>query len=223
MEILDIAPFEDELPGDFADRLGTDYTARVTKGHKKQNGQFFTPTAIARFMGGLAGSPKERVRILDPGCGTAILTCALVEKLTGGAENLRAIDVTAYETDQEILPYTERAFEYLKAWLKSRSIELVYKIISKDFILENARVFEDGHTISLFDRPQQEQFDYIISNPPYFKLSKEDPRTKVSGSGAEEDVINIFRNWNHRLRDYGIEISTGPVVAFRARKTIRVD
>ncbi len=221
IDILDIAPFEDELPGDFADRLGTDYTARVTKGHKKQNGQFFTPTAIARFMGGLAGSPKERVRILDPGCGTAILTCALVEKLTGGAENLRAIDVTAYETDQEILPYTERAFEYLKAWLKSRSIELVYKIISKDFILENARVFEDGHTISLFDRPQQEQFDYIISNPPYFKLSKEDPRTKVSGSGAEEDVINIFRNWNHRLRDYGIEISTGPVVAFRARKFIR--
>ncbi len=221
MEILDIAPFKDEFPSDFADRLGTDYTARVTKGHKKQNGQFFTPTAIARFMGGLAGSPKERVRILDPGCGTAILTCALVEKLTGGAENLRAIDVTAYETDQEILPYTERAFEYLKAWLKSRSIELVYKIISKDFILENARVFEDGHTISLFDRPQQEQFDYIISNPPYFKLSKEDPRTKVSGSGAEEDVINIFRNWNHRLRDYGIEISTGPVVAFRARKFIR--
>ncbi len=221
IDILDIAPFEDELPGDFADRLGTDYTARVTKGHKKQNGQFFTPTAIARFMGGLAGSPKERVRILDPGCGTAILTCALVEKLTGGAENLRAIDVTAYETDQEILPCTERAFEYLKAWLKSRSIELVYKIISKDFILENARVFEDGHTISLFDRPQQEQFDYIISNPPYFKLSKEDPRTKVSGSGAEEDVINIFRNWNHRLRDYGIEISTGPVVAFRARKFIR--
>ncbi len=221
IDILDIAPFEDELPGDFADRLGTDYSASVTKSHKKQNGQFFTPTAIARFMGGLAGSPKERVRILDPGCGTAILTCALVEKLTGGAENLRAIDVTAYETDQEILPYTERAFEYLKAWLKSRSIELVYKIISKDFILENARVFEDGHTISLFDRPQQEQFDYIISNPPYFKLSKEDPRTKVSGSGAEEDVINIFRNWNHRLRDYGIEISTGPVVAFRARKFIR--
>ncbi len=349
---VNIIPFDDELPSDFSDRLGSDYSGSVTKTHKKENGQFFTPTAIARFMGGLAGTPKERVRILDPGCGTAILTCALMEKLTGGAENLREIDVTAYETDQEILPYTEKAFEYLKAWLKSRSVELVYKIISKDFILENARVFEDGHTISLFDRPKQEQFDYIISNPPYFKLSKDDPRTKVSASvvsgqpniyalfmavasrlltddgefifitprsfasgnyfrafreflfsslqvsrihlfasrketfnrdevlqellimkatplkqsapnpeivvssshglrdldsaslktypqsqlidlksrekilhlpvsGAEEDVINIFRSWNHRLRDYGIEISTGPVVAFRARNFIR--
>ncbi|MCL4539292.1 MAG: Eco57I restriction-modification methylase domain-containing protein [Bacteroidetes bacterium] len=352
IDILDIAPFEDELPGDFADRLGTDYSASVTKSHKKQNGQFFTPTAIARFMGGLAGSPKDSVRILDPGCGTSILTCALVETLIDKAENLKAIEVTAYETDQEILPYTEKALEYLQAWLKGRSIELRYKIVSNDFILENARVFEDSRAISLFDRPQQEKFDYIISNPPYFKLSKEDPRTKASASvvsgqpniyalfmavasrlladdgelifitprsfasgnyfrafreffftnlqvnrihlfasrketfnrddvlqellimkatplrrnaplpemivssshglkdldssrektypqfqlidlnsrekilhlpvsGAEEDVINIFRSWNHRLRDYGIEISTGPVVAFRARKFIR--
>ena len=68
IDILDIAPFEDELPGDFADRLGTDYSASVTKSHKKQNGQFFTPTAIARFMGGLAGILDGSSRIRDSGC-----------------------------------------------------------------------------------------------------------------------------------------------------------
>ena len=349
---INITPFEGELPSDFADRLGTQYTALVSKTHKKQHGQFFTPTAIARFMGGLPDISKETIRILDPGCGTAILACALVEKLAAESENLRSIQVIAYETDGELAPYAHKALEYLEVWLKKRSVELSYNIISKDFILANRHVLEDGRKISLFDQPHSERFDYIISNPPYFKLSKEDPRTKASASvvsgqpniyalfmavasrmlsddgefifitprsfasgnyfrafrefffsnvqmtrihlfvsrketfnrddvlqellimkatplkenrqapailvssshglrdldssteksypqhqlidlnsrekilhlpvtGAEENAINLFRGWSHRLRDFDIEISTGPVVAFRARKFIR--
>ncbi len=34
-------------------------------------------------------------------------------------------------------------------------------------------------------------------------------------SNAERSLIADFKMWRHRLRDFGIEVSTGPVVAFR--------
>lgn len=40
-------------------------------------------------------------------------------------------------------------------------------------------------------------------------------------SDEEEAILGIFKEWTGRLRDYGIQISTGPVVAFRAVSYIR--
>ena len=37
----------------------------------------------------------------------------------------------------------------------------------------------------------------------------------------DEAVLNIFKNWSGKLSKYNIKISTGPVVAFRARNYIR--
>jgi adenine-specific DNA-methyltransferase len=349
---INIEPLEGELPADFADRLGVQYSTDASRDRKRKKGQFFTPPVIARFMGGLADSAKDSVKILDPGVGTAILSCALVEKLTAKFGKIRAIEVTAYETDEEILTHAEKALGYLGDWLQSKGIEFRFKIIAKDFIVENGQVFEDTRTIPFINKPQPEKFDYIICNPPYFKLSKEDMRTKVSqriisgqpniyalfmaaasrlinkdgelvfitprsfASGnyfkafrefffsnvkvdrihlfasrnqtfsrddvlqeliiikgsplkhnggepevlvsashgtkdldslsvktypqsqlidlgsdekilhmpvteAEDNVINLFKTWKHKMRDYGIEISTGRVVAFRVRKFIR--
>ena len=70
------------LPSEFADSLGLQYTATVTKEHKKEEGQFFTPKEISSFMGNIASEPTSKnISILDPGCGTAILTCSLIEKI----------------------------------------------------------------------------------------------------------------------------------------------
>lgn len=49
-EKINIEAFNAELPSEYADRLGIFYTQQVTTKHKKDNGQFFTPTAIARLM-----------------------------------------------------------------------------------------------------------------------------------------------------------------------------
>lgn len=40
-------------------------------------------------------------------------------------------------------------------------------------------------------------------------------------SHREKEVLRLFRNWQGRLSQYNIEISTGPVVAFRARNFIQ--
>ncbi len=347
-----ILALRNELPTDYADRLGVGYSSTISKGNKKGNGQFFTPAAIARFMGELADSKKGSIKILDPGSGTGVLSCALIEHLVGKNDGIRKIEIAAYETDQELLPYAEKGFRYLKKWLRTKKVDLKYEVIQRDFILDNGAVFDSDRILNLFAKPQPEKYDFIISNPPYFKLSKEDPRTHVSGvvvsgqpniyalfmavasmllddngqlifivprsfasgnyfrafrefffsniqvtrihlfhsrkdtfhrddvlqellvikgiprksghaepriaistsygskdlnavkmkvydqrdlinlhsrekilhlptNGSEVAVINQFRAWTHKLRDFNIEISTGPVVAFRVRKHIK--
>ncbi|CAA0239212.1 N-6 DNA methylase [Tenacibaculum maritimum] len=101
----------DILPSQFADRLGVEYASSVSKEHKKGKGQFFTPTEISSFMGRIASQPKSKnIIILDPGCGTAILTCSLIEKLI--EFDLESIELVAYETDFKLFAYTEQ-LDYL--------------------------------------------------------------------------------------------------------------
>ncbi len=94
-EKINIDPFDKELPSEYADRLGIYYTKQVTQKHKKVSGQFFTPTPIAHLMASFCDLTGNSLRILDPGCGTAVLTCALVEHLTEHNPNIEFIDLVA--------------------------------------------------------------------------------------------------------------------------------
>ena len=44
--VIDILPLNDELPGNFADRVGVLYANTVTAQHKKINGQFLTIVSL---------------------------------------------------------------------------------------------------------------------------------------------------------------------------------
>ena len=165
---LEIEKNKDTLPSKFADVLGVKYTSTVSKEHKKGKGQFFTPTAISNFMGNIATEPNSRdISILDPGCGTAILTCSLIEKLI--EFDLNSIQLVAYETDITLVPYTEKSLQHLKQWCKEREVKFSYTLLTSDFIEDMAKSMEN----------HIETFDYIISNPPYFKLAKDDKRVKL--------------------------------------------
>lgn len=158
----------ENLPSQLADLLGLQYTSTVSKEHKKGNGQFFTPTQIADFMGNIASQPTSKnISILDPGCGTAILTCCLIEKLV--KYDIESIELVAYETDLKLFPFTEQSLQNLKKWLNEKKIKFKYTLIANDFI-EDMAISIENH---------RESFDYIISNPPYFKLSKDDKRIKL--------------------------------------------
>lgn len=164
-EILDIKFEQTMLPSRYADYLGVQYSSIVTKEHKKEKGQFFTPTEISDFMGKIATKPKTaEISILDPGCGTAILTCSLIENII--TKNTTSIELVAYETDYNLFSYTEKSLQHLKKWLNNKNIEFTYRLFASDFILDM------GKSIEKID----ETFDYIISNPPYFKLPKDDER-----------------------------------------------
>jgi adenine-specific DNA-methyltransferase len=158
-----IEKITNELPSHYADRLGLSYAKLVNQEHKKTNGQFFTPLEIAGLMGSFAESRESSLRILDPGCGTAILTCALIESIISKSNKLNEVDLTVYETDKALLPYTKESLDYLRGWLKARDIVLKKTIHTNDFILDNADYLTDnGNLFSQANEP----FDIIVSNPP---------------------------------------------------------
>lgn len=193
MKIVEkILPIDSELPVDYADRIGLSYSVFVTQNHKKSKGQFLTPPPIARFMGKLAQSDKSHISILDPGCGTAILSCAIIENLASSNPYLKSISLDAYEIDNEILQFTASVLEFLKDWLSKKNISFQYNLIQEDFILKNACVLNSE--ISLFNNPSTLAYDFVISNPPYFKLNKEDKRAKAAGTitSGQPNIYALF-------------------------------
>lgn len=181
-----IVPFSRELPSKFADRLGTLYASSISKIHKKENGQFFTSFEIASFMSSFSQFEGDTVTILDPGCGSGTLACALIEHLISTNHNLHSIKLIAYETDSGLIPYAKRTLKYLETWLNSNNVDVQLTLKQDDFVLDNAGCLENIGNLFTSSIPK---FDIIISNPPYFKLSITDKRTL-----AAKAVVNGHPN-----------------------------
>ena len=111
-EIQDIIalPIAGENPSEYAERLGIHYTSTVTDEHKRTLGQFFTPLKIALFMSSYCKAEKEKIKILDPGCGIGILSISLIETLITNSPSIKIIELVAFETDFRILPYAESCY-----------------------------------------------------------------------------------------------------------------
>lgn len=184
---FDIFPLKGESPSSFAERLGFFYSARATEVHKKKHGQYFTPPEIAQFMASLCGSRKKSVKILDPGCGTGILSCAIVEALINKERGISEIDLIAYETDSKIVHSAQLALAYLKDWTKSHNVQFSFRIFDADFVLSNSDILENQ------GKPKT-VFDIVIANPPYFKLQKSDYRAKAGDSivHGQPNIYSIF-------------------------------
>ncbi|MCI2133168.1 MAG: Eco57I restriction-modification methylase domain-containing protein [Bacteroidales bacterium] len=190
METAHIVPLAGERPAQFAERLGREYANASIQKEKKHKGQFFTPLAISAFMGGLATpSKKKEVSILDPGCGLAILSCALIEHLIESGA-LSKITLTLYETDKKVIPLTEAVMNHLKDWCGAHKVVLEYQLNETDFVLDKCECLDGADTIfgEMFGA---EKYDYIISNPPYFKLAKDDVHTRSCASIVDGQT-NIY-------------------------------
>lgn len=189
-ESVHIAPLAGETPSQLAERAGRGYADASVQKDKKHKGQFFTPIAISQFMGKLATpSGKMSVSVLDPGCGLAILSCALIEHLVEAAPPTR-IALTLYETDGDVVPLTEDVLSYLKMWCEDRNVKLDYELKESDFVLDKCACLDDADTI-FGEVSDAGRFDYIISNPPYFKLSRDDVHTRSCASIVDGQT-NIY-------------------------------
>lgn len=165
MEIRE--PYLGELPTAYADNLGLIYTSKVSGEHKKNLGQFFTSKEIAKFMAQFCSIKKKKVRVLDPGCGIGILSCALTEIIANNLE-IEEIELVAFEKDLEIIHFAEKNFSYLREWLRLKKIIFTHFLCANDFILHNSAVL-------INQTGGEEKFDIVISNPPYFKIRKDHP------------------------------------------------
>lgn len=206
IQAIEFQPYANELPSHFADRLGVLYAKIVTTQHKKDNGQFFTPTEIAHFMAGLVRQTKDKLKILDPGCGTAILSSSLIETIILRGDKVSEIELVVYETDNDILPYTQAILDYLKTWLQKKKVAFKAILDTNDFVLENKDCFEQAST--LFYEPKNAIYDIVISNPPYFKIGKEDKRAVVAKSvvWGQPNIYSIFLMTAAKLLKNGGEL-----------------
>lgn len=143
------------------------YLDKFPKSERKKIGQFFTSKNTAIFMADMFKEENlnKDISILDPGAGTGILSASLIDKLQN--LDLNSIHLVMYEDDENIFPVLESNCNYL---IESSKVPLTIDLVNKNFILDN----EFGN--SLFK--SNNNFDLIISNPPYKKIPKKAPESQ---------------------------------------------
>lgn len=187
-----------EKPSELAARLGEHYARRNTGQHKKELGQFFTPARIGHHLASWVSPPAEPVvRILDPGFGTGMLSCCLLEHLVAVCPGVERVELDAYDLDEQLRPTAQLVLSYLTAWLAERNIELVSRLLVADFILAHAAVWQ-------FPLAAPPAYDVVIANPPYFKLGQHDPRNTLAGPElAQPNIYALFAVLAARLTRAG--------------------
>lgn len=163
---------------------------RISKNHQRQErsriGQFLTPVPIAHFMAGLFQRDVEDVLILDAGAGVGVLSAAAVETFISRKGHLRSINVTAYESDELVLPYLEDALNHCETICAKADITFRAETRGKDFIADGVVLSEEG----LFTG-DTERFTHAILNPPYKKINGQSKTRRLLDSAGME-VSNLY-------------------------------
>lgn len=180
-------------PSFFCERQAEIYINNSSQACRKKNGQFFTPVPIAKFMASLAKEDYgESINILDPGAGLGILSCSVCEILAK-QKSIKKIKITAYENDASLVKLLNESLLHTREWLYQEGITLKYEVIEKDFILSNA------------EQKEKQQFDLVISNPPYFKINKHDPRAQAIAEfvHGQPNIYFLFMGLSAKLLKKG--------------------
>jgi len=162
--------FERSLPPVlYAQSLANDYISSSKLSDRKNSGQYFTPPEIASFMARLATHDESApARVLDPGAGTGILSCAVCEHVVEEM-GAKRIHFEAYENNPDLRDLLYKSLLHASTWAGDRGTKLTFKIYDADFLLPDC---DNTKTRN------RRAFDLIISNPPYTKISAKDQRAE---------------------------------------------
>ena len=179
-------------PVEYAEALGASYLSYSRSNLRKSGGHYLTPAPIARFMVECSSLSGPHVRVLDPGSGTGILSAATCEAVSSG-QSVKSLHVDAYETDPLLARFTSLTLASSRDWLARRNIELTFDVRNGDFVLEYAPDFNIASNANGYDVNDgfRAEYDLVISNPPYFKIAKNDPRA-VAWTSVVHGQPNIY-------------------------------
>ena len=132
------------------------------------------------------------MRVLDPGSGSGILSAAVCEAASA-QDKVESLHVDAYETEPLLADLTARVLAFSQAWLGDRGVALTFEVQNEDFVLESASSIKSATEANWFgsDAGLNSEYDLVISNPPYFKIGKDDPRS-VAWSSVVNGQPNIY-------------------------------
>jgi adenine-specific DNA-methyltransferase len=150
------------------------YIEGFPKEERKEIGQFFTSIQTAQYMASKVET-DTRLKILDVGAGTGILSAAVLEKLLR-SKKIKNIELTLYENDKRVIAVLDENLQIMQQQCATKNINLIFRVIKKNFILENRELWKQKAYVG--------NFDIVISNPPYKKIGKEDAEAK-----AMEDIV----------------------------------
>ncbi len=145
------------------------YIDNMPKKERKKYGQFFTSKETARFMADLYVVPEQmsKVRILDAGAGSGILSCALLERLER-VDSVRTVELTCYENDGNILELLKNNLQTCQETFKK---DLKIRIVTDHYI--TSQYLDFNHMLG--GNPNPPKYDFVIGNPPYMKIPKNAP------------------------------------------------
>jgi adenine-specific DNA-methyltransferase len=94
----------------------------------------------------------------------------------------------------------------LEKWLQGKKVGIKATLDKNDFVLVNKDCFEQ--TSTLFYEPKNAIYDIVISNPPYFKIGKDDKRAVVAKSivWGQPNIYSIFLMRAAKLLKNGAEL-----------------
>lgn len=175
-------PQEDERPSVYADRVGRWYAASMPDSHRKGLGQYLTPIEVAVFMARLCNpATGSSLRVLDPGAGAGVLSCALCEVLAERPVRPKEVHLIAYEMDAGLAAgHLTTCLSYAQEWLRVRGVTLTFTVSTDDFVMAHAESLEESFRLFSATGSGANAFDIVISNPPYFKVAKSDPRAQAA-------------------------------------------
>ncbi len=156
------------------------------RARQEELGQFLTASPMANFMASMFGPLPRTVRLLDAGAGAGALTSAFISRCCEKNDGVRAIEVTLYELDGEILEALAAAMRECERHCSEAGIHFTFTIHSADFIQEmSSRLAGD-----LFGSLPP-AFDAAIANPPYRKISTDSAERRALRSVGVE-TSNLY-------------------------------
>ena len=165
----------------YADRVGAWYVEGVSDERRKAHGLYLTPAPVADFMAGRIKANESMLRILDPAAGAGILCCAALESLVERTPKPDRIELATHEIDLDLIAPLRAVLDYLAVWCRNYGVAVSVRIETSDFVTAHAETL--GALGQLFpSRPETERFHVVIANPPYFKISKADPRARAAAA-----------------------------------------
>jgi len=176
---------------EYADRLSELYTSNHSAKVRKPKGQFFTPKQVSRYMVNLLDVNIDKIRLLDPGAGTGILTAAFCERILS-SDKIVDLTIDTYEYDPNLSRLLRNTLESCKIDLEAKGHRVEYSINESDFVLHNNGHFYDCD--SLWGSNDNILYDFVISNPPYYKLNKNAPQSiaMMQLNSGQPNIYTLF-------------------------------
>ncbi len=152
-----------ESQWDLLEGIRLEATCAIQEKHRRDLGQVFTPTPVARLLADSFTTWGGRVELLDGGAGAGTLSAAAALTALERSDGPTSLRVTAWELDPAMIVFAKRSLDLVAELYADAGVPFEYEVREEDFILAAA----EG-TVGLF--AHKAAHTHAILNPPYAKL-----------------------------------------------------